>query len=201
VNFPWYFVPATVGLALLAGLGLEALARVVAARFKARPERVFAALALSFAALALWAGHLGAVKLQGVAAQRERPYAAVARWIGARFPQGARIGANEIGAVGFFAPKHVETVDIYGLLRKHEDRALGSVDMVAKYRPEAVVVKKNFDYRDTIERSAMGPLYTWFDFNGVSVGLRRDVAPPLLAARGELHALYDRLDLMRQPAE
>jgi hypothetical protein len=182
VNFPWYFMPPLVPVALLAAAGL------------ARFEGILRAVSLAWAAVMLagcvWAGQ----RLESrVVAHRERRYAASAIWLSRLLPPDAQIAANEIGTIGFFARADVRVLDLFGLLRSQEDRSLGAVDLVSKYRPEAVATKAEFDYRHDIDAALPGA-YSWIDHRGLLIGLRRDVAPAILPHAGELDAIEDALD-------
>jgi hypothetical protein len=196
VNFPWYFMPPLIAGDLLAAIGVESLLT------RWMPGRMPAAL-VGFAVV--WA--LGSVIPLEIAEarfaqrsenERERTYAAETRWLGQHLPAGARIAANEIGTVGFFARPDVRVLDLFGLLRSTADRARSEAELVAEYHPEAIITRAKFDYRALIDKAAPDA-YVWLPFRTGLVGLRRDLAPTLVAFQGELAAIYAEVDLAHEP--
>jgi hypothetical protein len=196
INFPWYFMPPLIAGDLVAAIGVQSLLT------RWMPRRMPAAL-VGFAVV--WA-LASAVPLKlaearferGSERERERTYAAETLWLGQHLPAGARVAANEIGTVGFFARRDLRVLDLFGLLRSAADRARSEAELVAAYHPEAVITRAKFAYRAVIDKAAPDA-YVWLPFRTGLVGLRRDLAPTLLAFQGELATIYADVDLAHEP--
>jgi hypothetical protein len=190
--FPWYFMPPLVTLTLLAALGASRIASRIA---PAREQRLLAGFASIWAVAMAASCFTAAHKLEvRVVRERERVYAAATVWLSRHLPQQGRIAANEIGTAGFFKRDDLEVLDLFGLLRTREDRDRSATELVAKYRPEAVITREIFDYRDSIE-AAQPNAYVWLPLRSLHIGLRADLAPRFLTFRGELDSTYAAVDL------
>jgi len=202
-NFPWYFVPILPAAYVLAGIGCCQLWDRVAQRWKRvrtlRWRGVAAALAGVAWAAAMMIMAIGrdSAKLTVANAERERAYAAIAVWAGSALDGKGLIAANEIGAVGFFAPPGVAILDMYGLLRKPDEISTPYVDLVRRERPEVIVTRENFNYRRGLEAGMEGA-YEWRKFRSVDVGIRADLVPRLGARFGAVRRIYEDLDLGRE---
>ena len=162
--FPWYFLPPLVPFALLATLAVQ--------RF-VRPATVAV-----WAVTMLVCCRLAARPLAAIVSEREGTYATATLWLSSVLPPDATIAANEIGTPGFYARADIEVVDLFGLLRKKDERSATATDMMKKYRPEAVITRHKFDYRDQIDAD-LPDAYRWIDSGDLLVGLRADVASQL----------------------
>ena len=189
--FPWYFVPPLVALTLPAALGVSRIARRIAPAWERRLLIGFAGLW----AVAMTASCLAAARAQEhVVRDRERVYAAATVWLSRHLPREGRIAANEIGTVGFCRRDDLAVLDLFGLLRAREDRDRPAVELVAKYRPEAVITRGLFGYRGMID-AARPHAYVWLPMRNLLIGLRADLAPQLLVFRGELDGIDASVDL------
>ena len=146
--FPWYFLPPLVPFALLATLAVQ--------RF-VRPATVAV-----WAVTMLVCCRLAARPLAAIVSEREGTYATATLWLSSVLPPDATIAANEIGTPGFYARADIEVVDLFGLLRKKDERSATATDMMKKYRPEAVITRHKFDYRDQIDAD-LPDAYRWID--------------------------------------
>lgn len=192
LNFPWYFMPPLVALTVAAALGVSRLLRRLAPSREPR-------LLIGFAAL--WAVAMGVTCFTAARAlerdvirDRERVYAAATVWLSRHLPPDSRIAANEIGAIGFFKRADLRVLDLFGLLRTREDRALGATELIARHRPEAVLTREFFFYQGAIDAAQPGA-YVWLPLRTLRIGLRSDLAPRLAKLRGELDGLDRSVDL------
>jgi hypothetical protein len=199
INFPWYFVPPLLAVAILAAIGtapaLEGLARQAPGVSPLLPGALVVALALA-AGPSLESG-IGRVR-ESFAAHRERAYAAAAVWIGRHAP-GTALASNEVGALSFFSPPGTEIVDLFGLARRREDAGLPFLELLARRNPGAAVVRADFRYRREIDARFPGR-YLWARLAAVEIGLEPALAARLAPFQEELPALYHSLDLEREPA-
>jgi hypothetical protein len=196
VNFPWYFMPPLIAGYQLAAIGVESLLT------RWTPRRMPAAMvgfALAWSLASVVPLELGAARFeQRSVNERERTYAAETLWLDRHLPTGAYVAANEIGTVGFFARRDVRVLDLFGLLRSEADRSRTEAELMAEYHPEAVITQAKFGYRAMIDKAAPDA-YVWLPFRKGLVGLRRDLAPTLLAFQGELAKIYGDVDLAHEP--
>jgi hypothetical protein len=158
--FPWYFLPPLVPFALASTHALK--------RF------LHPATVAVWTVVMLVCCRLAARPLADVVSQREGRYAVAARSLSRVLPQGATIAANEIGTVGFFARDDLKVLDLFGLLRAKEERNTNAMELMGRHRPEAVVTRHRFDYRDHIDQ-VMPNAYRWIDTGDLLVGLRADL--------------------------
>ncbi len=203
-HFPWYFVPILPTVALLTAFGFE---RSFRGLITSRPGLHRWGVPLSLFLLLLWGGvnfpaihHSQELLLAGGdgPGERERVYGAGAVWIGRYLPEDAVVAGNEIGALGFFLPSNIHVLDMYGILRRPEDLERSWIDMVRERRPEAVLVRENFENREEIEREMPGE-YRWHRFRTLDIGLRTDLAPAIESHLDELPEIYDTLNLHAEP--
>jgi hypothetical protein len=162
-HFPWYFLPPLVPFALLGARALRLFTRPLTVA-------IFAVVMLLFCR---WAARPSAE----MASQREGGYAAATLWLSGVLPPGSTVAANEIGTVGFHARDDIRVLDLFGLLRPKQERTTGAMELMARYRPEAVVTRHKFDYRENIDAALPGA-YRWIDTGDLLVGLRADLAQP-----------------------
>jgi hypothetical protein len=189
--FPWYFMPPLVAFTLVAAIGVARFARAID---PARVQAILTRFALVWTLAMTASCFMAARTLARIVSDREQVYAAATLWLGRYLPADSRIAANEIGTIGFFLRGDLKVLDLFGLLRTREDRTRPAMELMAKYRPEAVITKKLFDYRDNIDVAQPGA-YTWVSLQGLLIGLRADLAPELTSHRAELDALYAAVDV------
>lgn len=204
-NFPWYFVPVLPGLYLLTAAGgvwiLEGISRRIAG---ARAGQVLGLV--SVALLATWIALLWPVErrsarlLQLCGEAREREYAATVTWLNACLPSDGRIAMLEIGAGGFAARPDIRIMDLFGILRVREDRALTGPDMVRKYRPEAIVNRCFFDFGKGLDPRTRA-CYAWHVFRGTEIGIRKDLWERIGPRTGELPGVFETLDLRKKEGD
>ena len=215
-NFPWYFVPPLLAAYALTVAGFSAayfevqrLVRPVASRpsdhkpelpgpTRARALPVALTLTLAF----VWAAVLypvirdDAERLESrLLRYRERLYAAAAVWAGRIVPEGP-FAANEIGAVGFFAPPGVEVLDLFGLARRPGEHGLHFVDLVARRRPVVIITKENFSYKAELQ-ARLPNMYEWEQKGALFLGLRYDRAQLLRAELPRFDISLEEIDLAR----
>jgi hypothetical protein len=141
--YHWYLVPLFPPLVWLAGYGLWALGRDLRRwqRWQIWPEALLA--------LVLLAGPVGRSGYALAETLREAPearavsYAEVGRWLARETPPDARVGAFEVGIVGYHSGR--EMIDFAGLIQPEVREAAGAsyVDWartaIERYSPEYVV--------------------------------------------------------------
>jgi hypothetical protein len=122
-SYYWYYAPLVPAVIVLAGLGLTALAdgAHALARGPTRgPGRASGPSAVN-AVGALVLGALALLQLQQTVATATRPdaryaiYRAAGEWLSANAPANARVGALEVGIVGYFADRAM--IDFAGLIQ------------------------------------------------------------------------------------
>ncbi len=188
-NFPWYFAPPLLALALLAAIGmvpvLEAAARALGRWPPALP--CVLPLAIWFTIAPSVGGALDRVSVS-FAAHRERSYAAAALWLG-RYGPARSVASNEIGALAWFSPPGTEIVDLFGISRRPEERELSALELVRRRRPAAIVTRIDFRYRREIE-SALPGAYVWVRAGAIDIGLEPTLAARLEPRAPELESIY-----------
>jgi hypothetical protein len=116
LRYLWPFAPMwLIGIACLARIVGDALGRV-------RPRgRVAGPLLCGVASGMLFLHQSGSLQdVADSASGIERQQVALGRWAKANLPEGARIGVNDTGAIGYLSDRH--TFDIVGLTTKDEGR-------------------------------------------------------------------------------
>lgn len=199
-NFPWYFAPPLAVFVLLALLGLRELGRLLSrlvpsGRWDA-PARRGAAWAVGCAVAVAWTAlvhgpmQTDAAALRHREACRERLYGAASSWAGRPLPAiGERfLAADEIGAVGYFAPPAVGVLDLVGLSRR---RGGDPASSFRELRPAAVVTA-TAQWPRVIDQE-LGGDYVWLRpavecARPLLVGLRRDLARREIWDRAGLEA-------------
>jgi hypothetical protein len=154
----WYYAPLVPGFVASIGLGVSALAIMWRSIFERRgdvkpsgdsPAPAWgcrAALALLALLFLAQVNSLG--ELRGQADQRFPIYRAVGEWLGANTRQEERVGALEVGIIGYYAKRPV--VDFAGLVQpsvaehfgegtSYEDAAIWAM---SAYRPEYLVLQE-----------------------------------------------------------
>ncbi len=150
----WYYAPLVPGFIAAAGLGIAALYTLALSAIKRLGDQRGKAFNLKWAAilpltilLVLTAGkaiHLGQAHAQ--ADPRIAAYRAVGEWLNENTPTAARIGALEIGAIGYYSQRPV--IDFAGLiqpevtkhLRPETTYADAAQWAIEHFRPEYLVL-------------------------------------------------------------
>lgn len=192
VNFPWYFAPPLLALAVLAAIGAApALARA------ARRHSTVAAVLPAAVVLAVGLGVARPVeralaRVEGsFTAHRERAYAAAALWLG-RYGPAASVASNEIGTLAWLSPPGTAIVDLFGLSRRPEERGVDGVALALARRPEAIVTRIDFRWRREIE-AADPDGWVWVRAGSIDLGLEPSLARRLEPRAGELTQIYQGL--------
>jgi len=188
-NFPWYFVPPLLGLALLGAQGASAAGEGRPSRSPRFAAALPALLVLAVGIAALPSLRSGFDRVQAsFTAHRERAYAAAAIWLGRHGPA-ETVASNEIGTLAWHSPASTEIVDLFGLARRPRERAMGWLDLVRRHRPVAVVTRIDFRYRRELEAALPGE-YLWARLGAVDLGLRADQVARYAAFQDELPRIY-----------
>lgn len=196
-NFPWYFVPPLLGLAVLAAYGAAPIAdRLGEARLGrwsvAMPPAIVAAVFL--ATIPSLSAGFDRVRAS-FTAHRERAYAAAAIWLGRSGPA-ASVASNEIGTLAWHSPPGTEIIDLFGIARRSPELQLHWLELVRRRRPEAVITRMDFRYRRELEAALPGE-YLWARLGAVDLGLRADRAAHYEQFQEQLPRIYLELDLGR----
>lgn len=144
-SYFWYYGPVIAGLAALAGLGADALVRLVR-RGWGHPAPAWAT-ALVLAALLLHNEYRSTLFLRDHADTRMAIYRAAGEWLRANTPPASRVGTLEVGMIGYYAQRPM--VDFAGLLQPPVALQLtptSSYDAAAvwafqQYRPSYLVLQ------------------------------------------------------------
>ena len=128
---------------------------------------------------------------------RERAYASIAVWAGMYLAPGATIAANEIGAIGFFLPRHMNVLDMFGLLRPPALVRMPYPRLVQASRPEMIVSRTQFAHRPVIEAQMKGA-YSWHEIGRLNVGIREDSHRKLGHRLPELASIYQAMDVDKE---
>lgn len=136
----WYYAPLTVGFIAAVSAGIDAL---IAMSGASRPAARVAIAAVVVGLLALQARDVAALGTMTDA--RMRIYRAAGEWLAENTPPEAKVGALEIGVIGYYSSRPV--VDFAGLiqpaqaatLRREQSYDLAAVAALAAYRPDYVV--------------------------------------------------------------
>jgi arabinofuranosyltransferase len=148
-NYHWYYAPYYFFGAFFAGAGVYALAEPYSA-LVASPWRMGLRGTAAGAALILIAG--GLWYTEAIASRRPESAAAhqvlgrvryqiLAEWLRANTPDDARIGAAEIGIVGYYSERYI--VDIMGLVTRGNSAFLAEGNFegwLEEGRPDYIVV-------------------------------------------------------------
>lgn len=201
-NFPWYFAPVIAATSLFAGVGAVWLLDALGARWPVVRSGLIAralvvAVLLSWVAASRSAFHKDAHAIGTIWNQRERVYATAAAWVGERLHRGDVVAANEIGTIGYFLPKDVAVLDMFGLLR--EKKALGEPypELVKQQKPAYVLTRANFSYRKSIDKEVQGA-YRWYPYRTLWIGVRSDLPGDARPSKRSLDALYASVRLDRE---
>ncbi len=185
MSFTWYYVPLTLPLALLAGLGLTDFYRWLERQLLRTKSlwRTLVPLSLLGLALAtLTVGHITSLSHE-LSAKIPRPeiYRQVGEWLREHIPPDASVATIEIGIIGYYAER--KTVDTMGLVTPdvaaHLQSWLQSLQYaISRFRP---------DYAVTLPQTAWEGMLasSWFvhqyepcqQINDVTIYRRRDDAP------------------------
>ena len=200
-NFPWYFAPVIAAASLFAGVGAMSLLGAFAARWPAfHPE--FIARGLLPLVLVSWiAASTSAFRSDAHAIatrwnERERVYATAAAWVGERLHEGDVVAANEIGTVGYFLPKDVAVLDMFGLLREKATLGEPYPELVKRQKPAYILTRHNFSYRSSIDTEIQGA-YRWYPYHSLMIGMRSDLPEDTRPSKRSLDALYASVRLDR----
>jgi len=202
VNFPWYFVPVLPCLYLVSAYGCIGLLSMITHRIDFFPRFVVQG-AIVTAGVILWSVIMfgpiqkDADRISRFNSEREQVYAAAAIWLGKYLEKDANIAAGEIGAIGFFSRPDISILDMFGLSRVKEDRLFNSIDVVRKHRPEIILTRQHFKYREKIENE-MGKDYIWTNFRTLEIGLRADLTSTFNMHFHELEEIYKDLNVGKE---
>ena len=111
-SYFWYYAPLAVGVAILAGLGVEASWHGLRRLFGSRPAAVMAGL-LIIALVGLQGRAL--LVSQTIRDQRLVVYREVGEWLRAQTPTTATVGALEVGIIGYYSERPM--IDFAGLIQ------------------------------------------------------------------------------------
>jgi hypothetical protein len=144
----WYYAPLVPGFIAAAGLGLAAFGTPQLALGSSLSRRDILVFSFSAAILVLLVfGQVRSLwRLRGQADTRFAIYQAVGEWLQVQTSAGDRVGALEVGIIGYYARRPM--VDFAGLIQpqvaaqlgeqtNYEDAALWAVE---HYRPEYLVL-------------------------------------------------------------
>jgi hypothetical protein len=141
----WYYGPLAPAAALLAGLGLAAFLRWLAARW--RRVRSYAPALLILGLLLLLAPQTkSAVSRLQHSDPRQVAYRQVGEWLAANTPPGATVGMLEVGIVGYYARRPV--IGFAGLIQPEVARQMArettydhtTLWAVQNYQPDYLVI-------------------------------------------------------------
>lgn len=202
-NFPWYFIVVLPAACILAATGFRRIILAITSRADTARRNSIAAWTLLILAIVWPAIMFPSIRqssdhLADMSAKRERAYAALTVWLDRRLPHGAAVTSNEIGTIGFFSRPDMRTLDMFGILRTRDDRFLTDMQLVRKYRPEAVLVRNYFPCKQWIIDEMGDGFYTWHEYRGIDIGLRHDIAGNILPGIDELHEIYTTLNVDRE---
>jgi hypothetical protein len=199
-NFPWYFAPVLPVAYLYAGVGTMSFSTWISSTLSTRQTaRVNGAVQM--VVLVIWCA-LACLPLTENANrltteftyERERAYATAAVWCGNHLPDGALIAANEIGAIGFFLPRDISVLDLFGLLRSDSTIATDGIELVLKDRPECIFTRQHFHWKANIQKAA-GDSYSWYKYRTLDIGIRTDLQSRLGRYIDELPQIYHGIDI------
>ncbi|HEX9029949.1 MAG TPA: hypothetical protein VF823_12295, partial [Anaerolineales bacterium] len=149
-RYTWYYAPLVPGFVVLVGLGLEALFRLLRPAgmgFTARRIPWAAALPVTAVLALLASGQAGDLRLLSRQIDpRVAAYRAVGDWLQANTLPGKRVGALEVGVIGYYAQRPM--IDFAGLIQPevaaqmtasstYADTAVWAVE---HYRPDYLVL-------------------------------------------------------------
>ncbi|HEX7972947.1 MAG TPA: hypothetical protein VF498_00940 [Anaerolineales bacterium] len=152
-RYTWYYAPLVPGFAALVGLGFEAIYALVGSAAGSRTpgtdRRISPAAGLPvLAVLGLLAvGQAGDLRLLSRQTDPRVPaYRAVGDWLRENTPAGARVGALEVGVIGFYAQRPM--IDFAGLIQPEVARQMSASSTYADtamwavehYRPDYLVL-------------------------------------------------------------
>jgi hypothetical protein len=191
-NFPWYFTPPLLALAVLAAVGAAPLlGRIV----RAAPRSAGALPALAVVVVAAGVAVPVERALDRVeasfTAHRERAYAAAALWL-AQYGPAASVASNEIGTLAWHSPPGTAIVDLFGLSRRSAERGIDGVELALRRRPQAIVTRIDFRWRRAIE-AADPDGWVWARAGSIDLGLEPDLARRLEPRAEELTRIYREL--------
>ncbi|MFI5371586.1 MAG: hypothetical protein ACHQ52_08515 [Candidatus Eisenbacteria bacterium] len=186
-NYPWYFAPPLVLVAVLAAAGGLALVDRLLARPGLRHARLLAgAPALLWALCMSPALARDRARLIELWSSREGLYAAASTCLSRRLPADAVVAANEIGTIGWYARPDVSVLDLYGLALPRADRALSRPQLIERRRPHAILMRALFaPYYPGVYDA---PGYRWVLVDSLAIGARADLADAVLPKPGEIQA-------------
>ncbi len=147
-RYYWYYAPFVPVIVVLAGLGITALVSLLERRFPRLSAPVFSMLFFFLLIIPLLPGQVQAASLIPAQVSRLKIYSAVGKWLDANLPPKARVGALEVGIIGYYS--HRSMVDFAGLIQPEVARQLGentTYDDAAlwaaqKYRPDTFVLQE-----------------------------------------------------------
>jgi arabinofuranosyltransferase len=178
--YPWYFAPPLLGVYLLSAWGVVYIATRLAGIFKSFSDKQVVASALTALFALIWVIAITGplikdnMNLGELEYNRERIYKAAAIWAGEYLPENSIIAAHEIGVIGYYSREDILILDLYGILRNKDDRALDMPGMVRKYNPELIFAAEQTECRSIIE-SALPSEYTWYKYRTLDIAIRNDL--------------------------
>jgi len=201
-NFPWYFAPILPATCLLCGVGIDwilsSLSKESSLLQKAERCGVLTALAvIGWLTVSTVPLYRNAESLINVKDERERVYATAAVWAGKYAGRDVLVGANEIGAIGFFLPREASVVDMFGLLSSKETLRVSYVQRIRDVLPACIFTMAYFSYKETLE-SEMDTPYHWVRFRTLDIGIRSDLIDSLAPQLSELDDIYEMLNVDRE---
>ena len=145
-SYFWYYAPLVPGWVLGVGLGISGLAALPIWKIPRVPEKT-RTVVIGILLAALFAAQLHHLSLLRHSPDQRYPiYRAAGEWIAANTDADVRVGALEVGIIGYYAQRKM--LDFAGLIQPqvaqqlgetttYEDAALWAVDT---YRPEIVLL-------------------------------------------------------------
>lgn len=179
----WYYAPLVPGFIVLVGLGLQALHDLFSAPRKPAQPAIHAAILLFSGAtlILLLAGQALDVRTLLATQDRRLPvYRAIGEWVSQNTPPAARVGALEVGVIGYYAERSM--VDFAGLIQPDVARQLQSettyedaaIWAIQRYEPQYVILHQGGFPKVMTQLEARG-CQAIQHFAGASFGYSQDL--------------------------
>ena len=196
IVFPWYFAPILPASSLLSAAGLHCAFLATCRRFgKADYLGYLYAIATTlWLVTSLPPLYIDAHRLVGVEGGRERIYATAAIWAGKHRGNEVAIGANEIGAIGFFLPREARVLDMFGLLSTRKTLGVPFVQRIRNELPDCIFTKQDFSYKAAISLE-LPDEYEWFSFRDLDIGIRSDLVASLEPCLPDFELIYESINM------
>ena len=140
--YHWYAAPAALGLSILAGCGLAAVADLIVTVWKSGDRRAVHGGAIALALL-ISAPALAALPRTSALNDTVKLYIQAGHWLDAETPPSRSVGYYEIGYIGFYG--HRRMIDALGLIDPSVSPAVARRDFAwafGKARPDYILEKR-----------------------------------------------------------